>query len=212
MSRKTSRRQHSLPNADPLPPIIITRTPNDRLQISITEQSVTPEQVLDLSQTAILACFKRTRVHSDRLIYISTGFLFAAESPLPYGGTKTTPGFVQYKGTTTMDLLSYIVSSAFHRYWEYYDREALEFVVRAFNKALDLHFFGDKERLDEFLLRGMRRSGHADWNRTIVIPQRLMHVPESNNSFVVSQVLFTPSQLAPRKIHNYDGVVTLYSK
>ncbi|KAI9328366.1 hypothetical protein BDR26DRAFT_874157 [Obelidium mucronatum] len=183
-------------HSGPLTPLVVTRTSTARLQISIGDSSWTAEQFIASSQRAMYSCFQCTRVHPDRILYISTGLLFTAESPLPFGGPKTCPGYTQYTGSTTDHLFNYIVSSAYKSYWGYRGRTTLEF-------ALDLHHIGDKEKLDELLLKGMKRCGHVDWNKGIVIPERLMHVPEASNSFAVSQVLFTPTQLATKtKLEN----------
>ncbi|KAJ3021744.1 UNVERIFIED_CONTAM: hypothetical protein HDU68_009492 [Siphonaria sp. JEL0065] len=184
----------------PPTPLIITCTPTpSRLQLSLCDPTWNPAQILHSTITSIYACFTKTRAHPDRILYIVTGLVFVADSPLPFGGPKTTPGYVQYIGSTPQDLLEYIVSSAYKAYWGYRGKTALEFIVQIMNQALDLHFQGDKEKLDELLLRGMKRSGHISSNRMAVIPEKLMHVAEVDNSFVATQVLFTPTYLVAKK-------------
>ncbi|KAJ3019321.1 UNVERIFIED_CONTAM: hypothetical protein HDU68_010722, partial [Siphonaria sp. JEL0065] len=110
----------------PPTPLIITRTASQtRLQLSLCDPTWNPSQILHSTITSIYACFTQTHVHPDRILYIASGLVFVADSPLPFGGPKTLPGYVQYTGSTPQDLLEYIVSSAYKFYWGYRGKMAL---------------------------------------------------------------------------------------
>ncbi|KAJ3063305.1 hypothetical protein HDU98_000872 [Podochytrium sp. JEL0797] len=143
------------------------------------------------SHSAVLILFNSTRVHPYRLVYALAGRLFDAQSPTPFGGpSKATPGYAKFNGTNAQDLLKYIISETINTG----NKSMVEYVAKAVNSLLDAHFSGDKERVDEQMLRGMKKAGHIQWHGQFVIPCQLSHVDEIGASFKMANVEFDPAR------------------
>ncbi|KAI8609179.1 hypothetical protein BC830DRAFT_1151978, partial [Chytriomyces sp. MP71] len=69
----------------------------------------TPAAAIQTTADTLHTVLGSTRAHRDRLLYAVTGLLFNPESPKPFGGTRTQPGYSEYRGKTTDSLLHFIV-------------------------------------------------------------------------------------------------------
>ncbi|KAI9346192.1 hypothetical protein BDR26DRAFT_916625 [Obelidium mucronatum] len=65
-------------------------------------------------------------------------------------------------------------------YWISKIRTVLKFVVSSVNYILECQRNGMKDELDELMLRGLKKSGHADWYGAQYIPDRLRHREEDS--------------------------------
>jgi hypothetical protein len=177
--------------------LLVSQTPTSSLEISSlpkTGAAISRAKILCISASTISHCFRKTKAHPDRILYAATGLLFAPHSPLPFGGSKSAPGYISFRGTTPADLLTYVLASAYSSYWAFRGTDALAAVVKAMNRALDLHYQGRKYELDELMLRGMKTSGHIKWHCAAYIPFGLEHFVETDNTFYPSVVEFTPNR------------------
>ncbi|KAJ3070682.1 hypothetical protein HDU98_006306 [Podochytrium sp. JEL0797] len=141
-----------------------------------TTDTLNHQQRVRLSFSAILSRFQRSGIHPDRLLYVVAGILFEPNSPLPFGGSKTNPGYARFNGPTTHNLLTYIISSSISTR----SLVVMETVARAINSAVEMHAEGalHKEVLDELMMKGMKKSGHAPWMGVWVIPVGLRFQPK----------------------------------
>ncbi|KAJ3235547.1 hypothetical protein HDU81_000339 [Chytriomyces hyalinus] len=163
----------------PLNPLMIVHnTAANRLDLSSIEEPTNPSHIIAASSNAILSFFQTVRTNSDRLIYIATALIFESASPLPYGGRKNKPGYIEFEGTTVASLLEYIVSAAFKRYWGFRGRQAVDFVVESLNKAMRLHLEQDRDLLNELMLRGIGKAGHYRRRNRNAVPIGLEHIDE----------------------------------
>ncbi|KAJ3295665.1 hypothetical protein HDU79_008691 [Rhizoclosmatium sp. JEL0117] len=128
-----------------------------------------------IAQETTLAALDALLLDSDRLLFAATGKLFSPSSPLPFGGPRTKPGYVNYRGSTTQDLKRYIVSEMYRLYSITRCRKLLKYVATCFHCVLDYQQDGRKDDLDELMLKGMKRSGHIDWSGARYIPEGLQH-------------------------------------
>ncbi|KAJ3070683.1 hypothetical protein HDU98_006307 [Podochytrium sp. JEL0797] len=119
-----------------------------------TIDTLNHQQRVRLSFSAILSRFQRCGIHPDRLF----------------------PGYAQFNGPTTHNLLTYILSSSISTR----SPEVMDTVAKAINSAVDMHTEGalHKELLDELMLKGMKKSGHAPWMGMSVIPAALRFQPK----------------------------------
>ncbi|KAJ3214813.1 hypothetical protein HDU81_001564, partial [Chytriomyces hyalinus] len=155
------------------------------------QQHTSASHILADSSSAVRSFFNTAHVSPNRLIYITAGLIFKPSSPLPFGGHKSRPGYLDYNGTTVESLLAYILSGCFKRYWSYRGREAVDFVTENLNKAMTLHFEQDRDFLNELMLVGIKRVGHVLGTKGFLIPAGLEHVDEVD-SLIRSGVTFTP--------------------
>ncbi|ORY41195.1 hypothetical protein BCR33DRAFT_825963 [Rhizoclosmatium globosum] len=108
-----------------------------------------------IAQETTLAALDALLLDSDRLLFAATGKLFSPSSPLPFGGPRTKPGYVNYRGSTTQDLKRYIVSEMYRLYSITRCRKLLKYVATCFHCVLDYQQDGRKDDLDELMLKGM---------------------------------------------------------
>ncbi|KAI8847749.1 hypothetical protein BC829DRAFT_418083 [Chytridium lagenaria] len=116
--------------------------------------------------------------HHDRLIYALAGRIFTINAPRPIGGKKN-PGFAEYSGSTTADLMAWIVAKAAEPPNTGRGRkrttpgEALSYVVENFNELMALQRNRNKDAMDDVILKGMTKAGHIERSGRIVLPQYL---------------------------------------
>ncbi|KAJ3071319.1 hypothetical protein HDU99_002456 [Rhizoclosmatium hyalinum] len=152
---------------DPNKVVLTTSPPNTLNQTLVTS-------TLNLLSTL----FSRTRVHKDRFIYALAGFLFDSSSPTPFGGPKTKPGYTFFTGDSPALLLEFIVKEIYRVQWSIKQTKALKLVVECVNRVLELHFEGEKDVVDELVLKGMKKAGHCEWFGVVRIPEYLGFVGE----------------------------------
>ncbi|KAJ3231304.1 hypothetical protein HDU81_003867, partial [Chytriomyces hyalinus] len=177
--------------------LVLSIETDKKLTVSATSPTYPQESIIRDSCTAILHLFSQSRVSPHRLVYISAGSMFQPQSPLPYGGSKTKPGYIEYTGNDVDSLLWFMVSSAFKWYWGCRGRTGIDFLTHSVNHTVALHDKGDKDFLDELLLKGMKKAGHIEWSKAAVILENLRFVPErvDRNDFGNAKgVLFTPAR------------------
>ncbi|KAI8836101.1 hypothetical protein BJ741DRAFT_198772 [Chytriomyces cf. hyalinus JEL632] len=182
----------------PSPLILLYNAAANRLDLSSIDEPTTASHIIAASSNAILSFFQTVRTNSDRLIYIATALIFESSSPLPYGGRKNKPGYIEFEGTTVASLLEYIVSAAFKRYWAFRGRQAVDFVVESLNKAMRLHLEQDRDLLNELTLRGIGKAGHHRRRNRNAVPKGLEHVDE--NWIERVGVEFTPARTALKNL------------
>ncbi|KAI8830663.1 hypothetical protein BJ741DRAFT_619511 [Chytriomyces cf. hyalinus JEL632] len=155
--------------------------------------SLSDQETRNLCISAVRTSFSHsTCINPDRLVYSLAGKMFYPWSPLPFGGTRTSPGFVRYQGTTAASLLEFIVAEALEVYHKYVYRDALDFLTASANEVLALQEAGAKDEVDELVLKGMKKSGRIDWFRAAVVPRSLR---ENRNLLTKERyVEFTPHQ------------------
>ncbi|KAJ3290312.1 hypothetical protein HDU79_003375 [Rhizoclosmatium sp. JEL0117] len=151
-------------------------------------------QILTESISTVATLLSSTRVHQDRLIYALAGLLFSNPTILPFGGSKSRPGYLSFNGTTTSHLLTYMVTEPFNTYWSLKGREGLDFLVVSVNAVLRMQRGNRKDELDEAVMKGMKKSGMIPWSGEYYIPKLLRHVVEVEDGVGMndSAVEFTP--------------------
>ncbi|KAJ3058633.1 hypothetical protein HDU98_005271, partial [Podochytrium sp. JEL0797] len=158
--------------------LIISIDPSTNLlaTLKIPHESLHKPTISTESQQSILNLFSRAKVHPDRLIYALAGILFRPESNFPFGGSKTQPGYAKFNGRNAEQLLDFIVTSAYKGFWMMKQEKILVSVVASVNRVLELHFSGEKDMVDELMMRGVKKAGHIDWFGAAFIPEHLKHV------------------------------------
>ncbi|KAJ3126035.1 hypothetical protein HK100_010468 [Physocladia obscura] len=161
-------------------PISIVRDPvNNRIAIAPCSIETCANDLYSNTKKDILVCLNSAAdiVHRDLLIYRIAGILFCHTAPEPFGGAKSHPGYWAYNGSTTRELLEFIVTVSYQSYWEWKGRFGIDAVVKSVNHALDLHdLIGrNKNETDELVLRGMNRSGAV---KLYAIPLHLQYSGE----------------------------------
>ncbi|KAI8607078.1 hypothetical protein BC830DRAFT_1159569 [Chytriomyces sp. MP71] len=116
-----------------------------------------------------------------RYIYALAGLLFTPKSPPPFGGPRTTPGYVAFRGPNCAALLHYIVTGAYARGGGG-DTRVLSCICRCVNRVVSTHERGCKDLLDECVLQGMRKAGHLPWIGAALVPELLRDVEGSTTS------------------------------
>ncbi|ORY50344.1 hypothetical protein BCR33DRAFT_713165, partial [Rhizoclosmatium globosum] len=103
--------------------------------------------IVSASRNAIASCFTSTNVHPYRLTYCTAGLMFHATSPLPYGGSKQSPGYSEFllADNSNNQLLDFLVSSAMKSFWKFRGPTALNFLVESVNRVLELQGSGEKD-------------------------------------------------------------------
>ncbi|KAI8622082.1 hypothetical protein BC830DRAFT_1090708 [Chytriomyces sp. MP71] len=145
-----------------------------RVTVGSNRLDLKPSEVLQQSfyvLSQLLGSIDET--HRDRQIYALAGVLFCATKPLPFGGSKSKPGYAKYKGKGATTLLQFIISEAFSAAWAFKGRDAIDAVVRAANSVVEVHCAGHKDTIDELLLRGLRKAGHIKWAGEWHVPEAL---------------------------------------
>ncbi|TPX74045.1 hypothetical protein CcCBS67573_g04703 [Chytriomyces confervae] len=168
--------------------LVVSATPSQEQQ---PQQHTNASHILAESSSAVRSFFNTAHVSPNRLIYITAGLIFKPSSPLPFGGHKSRPGYLDYTGTTVESLLEYILSASFKRYWSYRGREAIDFVTENLNDAMKLHIEQDRDLLNELMLVGIKRVGHYVGAKGVLIPAGLEHVDQVDSQ-TRTGVTFTP--------------------
>ncbi|KAI8841976.1 hypothetical protein BJ741DRAFT_593798 [Chytriomyces cf. hyalinus JEL632] len=178
-----------------------------KLVVSATQlpqQHTTASHILAESSSAVRSFFDTAHVSPNRLIYITAGLIFKPSSPLPFGGHKSRPGYLDYAGATVESLLEYILTASFKRYWSYRGREAIDFVTENLNEAMKLHIEQDRDLLNELMLVGIKRVGHSVGAKGVLIPAGLEHVDQLDSRTHIG-VTFTPRRRGvPPILENKD--------
>ncbi|ORY50343.1 hypothetical protein BCR33DRAFT_713159 [Rhizoclosmatium globosum] len=195
--RKVETRENRLRGAHPidrvvvyqtaLSPLIITKNEaTNTIQLSACAMPFLFPHTIAVSVNAILSCFSSTRSHPHRLTYCTAGLMFRATSPLPYGGSKQSPGYSEFleSDNSNNQLLEFLV-------------HALNFLVESVNKVLALQVSGEKDVLDELLMKGMKKSGQIPWFGPAQIPAHLTHQFEEQEE---GCVYFTPARLSIKRL------------
>ncbi|KAI8622088.1 hypothetical protein BC830DRAFT_871588 [Chytriomyces sp. MP71] len=165
------------PNRPP-PVVFALASDSRRLIVTGVPYPFSPMDILNYSHGAIMNAFANTKVHCERLIYCLAGTIFYPWSPLPFGGPKTAPGYASFSGVNAMDVLHYILTESFFVHWHFKGRGCLDFVAASINEVLALQYRGNKDELDERMLKGMKKAGHIRWQGQNVIPAYLSHLNE----------------------------------
>ncbi|KAI9327377.1 hypothetical protein BDR26DRAFT_875524 [Obelidium mucronatum] len=157
------------------------------IEVSNFPPTVTKTQILQQSIQSIEQLFQQIKhVHQDRLYYTLAGLLFHSWAPLPFGGSKTKPGYVCFTGETTRDLLDFIVTESVVMYWNLKGRDAIDFVAKNVNEVVKLYYQeGKKDYLDELCLKGMKKAGHIKWKGDYFMPPHLRYTPEEKQKVSV---------------------------
>ncbi|KAJ3193502.1 hypothetical protein HK101_004710, partial [Irineochytrium annulatum] len=117
----------------------------------------------------------------DRPIYALIGRVFQPTSPVPFGG-KSRPGYASFTGDTAVDVLDWVVVKAIsppHRgrglRGVLPPGGALIWLAGEANAVVQWISTGDKDSVDESMLRGMVRTRHLSIRKglAVVIPQHL---------------------------------------
>ncbi|KAJ3075663.1 hypothetical protein HDU99_001494 [Rhizoclosmatium hyalinum] len=219
--RKVETRENRLRGAHPidrvvvyqtaLSPLIITKNEaTNTIQLSTCAMPFLFPQTIAVSVNAILSCFSSTRAHPHRLTYCTAGLMFRATSPLPYGGSKQSPGYSEFleSDNSNNQLLEFLVSCAVKSYWKFRGAHALNFLVESVNKVLALQVSGEKDVLDELLMKGMKKSGQIPWFGPAQIPAHLRHQFEEQEE---GCVYFTPVRLSIKRLE-YGWVTKKHEK
>ncbi|KAJ3012119.1 UNVERIFIED_CONTAM: hypothetical protein HDU68_001362, partial [Siphonaria sp. JEL0065] len=165
---------------------------------TLDSQQITLQEAIQKSCDNIHSLFASTKVNPDRLTYALAGTLFYPWSPKPFGGKKRMkPGFISYQGETAQSLLFYIVSQLLSSTHKRKDLDSILFVVRAINELLELQELGQKDELDERLLKGMKKSGHIQWFGAACIPVYLQHRDEGTADIAGTNALSTSTRPDP---------------
>ncbi|KAJ3013492.1 UNVERIFIED_CONTAM: hypothetical protein HDU68_000650, partial [Siphonaria sp. JEL0065] len=179
-----------------------TKTLN-RIGLLPSPADLSQQHLIQHSLSTLYTLFKSTRVHPDRFIYALAGTLFDWRSPQPFGGSKMKPGFLNYTGTNTTDLLHFIITEAYMAYWNNMNVKGIKFVVVSINQILDLHHHGVKDTTDELLLKGMKKAGHIEWFGPANVPYFMRHIEE--DGVLPSGISFTfPSKLLKEYIPTHS--------
>ncbi|KAJ3014116.1 UNVERIFIED_CONTAM: hypothetical protein HDU68_000416 [Siphonaria sp. JEL0065] len=151
-------------------------------QILVRNIPASIQDILYTSEKAIRDLFASTACNSHRLIYALAGVIFHGYSPLPFGGSKSSPGYVKFQGDTPDQLLTFIVLESFSTYFQLKGREAVDLVAEAANRVYTMHMANQKDPLDELVMQGLKKSGHIAWIGCYIIPQDVRHVKEKKQS------------------------------
>ncbi|KAJ3117879.1 hypothetical protein HDU96_005012 [Phlyctochytrium bullatum] len=130
-------------------------------------------------RTVFIEAGEANDIQPHRLIYAMAGRIFIVQAPKPIGG-KPSPGFKKFDGETPDDVLSWILDKAVEPPLSGRGRKKvppatiLRFVVEHLNLVLEMKRNGEKDAMDDTVLKGMFRSGHlADNAGKIVLPAYL---------------------------------------
>ncbi|KAI8616886.1 hypothetical protein BC830DRAFT_1080312 [Chytriomyces sp. MP71] len=188
-------------------PLVLRHDPYlNKVVIGAGNPSASEQSILAVSCNAIVSYFSQARVSPNRLLYIAISRIFDHQSPRPFGGKKSQPGYADYNGWSAHSLLEYTMTICFKWYWGYRGPVALQFVVEAVNNALVLHLEGNHGHLNELTLKGMKRAGHIDWCKAAMLPLELQDVPDVAESSAVPEVLFTPRRI---QLENIKGGISV---
>ncbi|KAI9346184.1 hypothetical protein BDR26DRAFT_855991, partial [Obelidium mucronatum] len=176
------------------------------IDVALKFTGATGRQIVQESVNLLRSILGSTKVHPDRLTYALAGFIFHCKSPKPFGGPKMSPGFLQYNGTTAADTLEFIVTTAYGATWNTNNPKALKFLVKSFNRMMEMHFRGMKDEVDELMLKGMKKAGHIEWFKSSLIPLHLRHVDEDGVFSQSQGVSFKfPSHHSSPKLNGLKG-------
>ncbi|ORY50985.1 hypothetical protein BCR33DRAFT_500032 [Rhizoclosmatium globosum] len=174
--------------------IEISPTEQSRVILATSPSDATNQTLTQSTLTLLTTLFSSTSVHKDRFIYALAGCLFSSESPTPFGGSRTKPGFTTFHGETPSQLLHYIVREAYRVQWTIRQLKALILVTASVNRIMELHFGGFKDEIDELMLKGIKKAGHCEWFGVVRVPEYMKHVDEEG--VIVQSVGFVMPSLA----------------
>ncbi|KAI9351476.1 hypothetical protein BDR26DRAFT_430211 [Obelidium mucronatum] len=129
-------------------------------------------------ERTVLHVFSTTKVHPHRLIYGVTGLVFRPCSPKPFGGPKAKPGYRLLVGHTSNGLLTVIIKETIQQLIRMKEAGAIEALVAAVNKVMELQAAGARDQLNELVMKGIQKSGHIEWRKVGSLPEYLRHVDE----------------------------------
>ncbi|KAI9346195.1 hypothetical protein BDR26DRAFT_1005356 [Obelidium mucronatum] len=180
----THQQQPTTTNGIPNPFFFhISRAPESARILTTPTPRIDKENEPLQTITLIMTLFQQTKVHHPaRLIYALAGRLFHPSSPIPFGGTRSSPGYLAFKGETAESLLRFIISETYRVSWMILNCVVFDFLVSHVNYIMDLQYRGVKDELDEWMMKGMKRAGHIEWFGAHYIPRQLRHVRESSSS------------------------------
>ncbi|KAJ3281319.1 hypothetical protein HDU79_010853 [Rhizoclosmatium sp. JEL0117] len=161
---------------------------------------LTKEHLVNSGISTLKSVFGGTCVNKDRLVYALAGLLFTASSPPPFGGSKMNPGYSRFTGSDPDALLHFIVNEAYTTYCSVNNILPVKLVVNTANHILSLHFSGEKDTIDELMLKGIKKSGHSEWFGAHYIPDHLQHRDEPSAGS--HGVEFTMPSLLPQNQQN----------
>ncbi|KAI8616869.1 hypothetical protein BC830DRAFT_1080301 [Chytriomyces sp. MP71] len=178
------------------PLVLLHERSLNKVIITAGNPTASEQSVLADSCNAIVSYFSQAKVSPNRLLYIAISRVFDLQSPRPFGGQKSRPGYAEYKGKSAHSLLEYTVTMCFKWYWGCRGPEALQFTVESMNLALEMHHKHDRDYLNEVTLKGMRRAGHIDWVKAAFLPYALRDEAERERSAELraAEVRFTPQR------------------
>ncbi|KAI8608080.1 hypothetical protein BC830DRAFT_1174725 [Chytriomyces sp. MP71] len=159
------------------------------------------------SIATLYSIFSNTRVHPDRLIYALAGSIFKPESPHPFGGSRLSPGYAKFVGSSCRSLLQFIVAGAYDCCERYRDRKVMDLICKNINRVLAMHYQGMKDALDERVLKGMKKAGHIEWSGATGIPRWLRHVDEIRGRDARTVVEFSTGNLLRKHAEQIGGGV-----
>ncbi|KAJ3075727.1 hypothetical protein HDU98_007119 [Podochytrium sp. JEL0797] len=178
--------------------LALSPTHPDKLTLAPCPLPLDKPTILHTTLRAVWTLLESTKAPPDRLVYAVAGKLFCANSPLPFGGTKSKPGYTHFHGATTQALVEYIVSETYRVYFITQSSALLKFVRACVQSVVRMQRGNRKDAVDELVLRGMRRAGHVDWHGALYIPEWLRHrwevdavVPDAKVGWVEFSVLGT---------------------
>ncbi|KAJ3121749.1 hypothetical protein HK100_012246 [Physocladia obscura] len=150
-----------------------------RLSSNIDATALSAREIFFNSHSLVLQCFGCSRSDVSRCIYAVSGYLFYQKSPFPFGAPSSNPssrpGYLDFEGDNPLDLLAFLISSAYTTYWSLQGRGGLDAIVEAVNHVLKMDKLNEKDVLDELVLRGMSKAGLFDLfarSTTLLVPLR----------------------------------------
>ena len=145
------------------------------ITLAMCTPTLTANEIIEISYTSTSNAFHRTKANPHRLIFALTGLVFDWKAPFTFGYSRISTSSVN-------ELLYEMLSEAFKSYWTSRKANAISFIQAAVNKVLGLQYRGEKDSLDELLLRGMQKSGNLDCSGLPIIPEYLRHVQENRRN------------------------------
>ncbi|KAI9351475.1 hypothetical protein BDR26DRAFT_929911 [Obelidium mucronatum] len=160
------------------------------------------QDLTNMAESIILRAISTTQVHQDRLIYAVIGLLFIPASPKPFGGSKTKPGYRLLVGQSASDLFSQTIKVSLDRLILFKDAAAIEAVVAATNRVLNIQESGSRDEMNELVMKGLQKSGHIEWRQVGSLPEFLRQ--KTDLEVVTTCVEFTPSNRQSSTMNKLD--------
>ncbi|KAI8607719.1 hypothetical protein BC830DRAFT_1157970 [Chytriomyces sp. MP71] len=180
-----------------LQPVALAKHPTEpKLVLNPCDRSLSSQTIIRATIADIRQVLATLSIHSDRIIYALAGLIFTPKSPTPYGGPKLKPGYVLYKGNTPSSLLSWIVTQAYNQYWTTLDPAILPFLVQSFQRVVELVTRGERDSINEVMMKGLKKAGHIAWNGAAYLPP---HLREGHRRARFGAVEFSPPVAFPER-------------